>query len=290
MDSYSRETIFHLPGIFEKGNIYLKLLDLYENHKEYFRDNLKIGSIYGTPIGAIWNGGRMLYGVTTWGELHAFRDFMEKKRIPVRFTFTNCLIEKQHVYDTYCNNVLDIFNTGNNEVICNSPILEKYIRKKYGNNYRYISSTTKRITDKTLQQNEVNKNYYLTVLDYDFNSDMEFLKGLEHKEKCEILCNPVCQPKCPRREFHYKNISECQLKCNPHGVFACPDDRKTFYDAQKTPNFISEYKIEKLTEMGFKHFKLEGRTAKDSDFINILTYYLIKDKYQELVRQELKEQ
>ena len=27
---------------------------------------------------------------------------------------------------------------------------------------------------------------------------------------------------------------------------ACPDDRKTFYDAQKTPNFISEYKIKTI--------------------------------------------
>ena len=288
MDKFSRETVFHLPGIFEKSRIYERFLILYNEKPEFFRENVKIGSIYGSPLGAIWNGGRMLLGINHLAELQGCKEFMEESNIPIRFTFTNCLIEEKHLNDTYCNNILEIFNNGNNEILCNSLILEKYIRTKYGDSYRYISSTTKRIVDKEKQQEEVNKNcYYLTVLDYDFNTDMDYLKSLTHKDKCEILCNPVCQPCCPRREEHYRNISECQLWYNPYGVFACVDDKKLFCDAQKSPKFVSIEKIEELTEMGFKHFKLEGRTSTDADVIDILVYYLIKDEYQDTARYQL---
>ena len=40
--------------------------------------------------------------------------------------------------------LLDVFNTGQNEVICNTQVLEDYIRTNYGDSYKYISSTTKR--------------------------------------------------------------------------------------------------------------------------------------------------
>jgi hypothetical protein len=41
--------------------------------------------------------------------------------------------------------------------------------------------------------------------------------------------------------------------------------------------------------MGFKHFKLEGRTAHPLDLIEMLLYYLIKDKYHLEVRAKLQQ-
>jgi collagenase-like PrtC family protease len=60
----------------------------------------------------------------------------------LRFTFSNSLLEEKHIYDTYCNLIMEEADTGNNEVIVNSPILEQYLRENYPN-YKYISSTTK---------------------------------------------------------------------------------------------------------------------------------------------------
>ena len=182
---YSRETIFHLPGIFEKVRVNQKLIWLYENKPEVFRDNVKIGSFYGAPGCAIWNGGRFLRGYYTKMELEMAKNFMEERKIPVRFTFTNCMLEEKHLNDTYCNLILDIFNNGNNEIICNSPILEKYLREKYGNRYKYISSTTKRLNNKDKQDAELEKDYYLVVIDYDYNDDDEYLKQIKNKDKDE---------------------------------------------------------------------------------------------------------
>ena len=125
--------------------------------------------------------------------------------------------------DSYCNLLLEIFNNGNNEIICNSKILEEYIRNKYKNNYKYISSTTKRLIDKNKQLAEINKdNYHLVVLDYDYNQDFDFLNNIKNKEKCEILCNPVCKPNCPFRQEHYKIISQDQLNYAITNYFQCP--------------------------------------------------------------------
>lgn len=284
---YSKETIFHLPGFFEKPVIYQKLLWIYNNERHKFRKNIKIGSIYGAPGNSIWNGGRLVRGAYTRQELENSCIFATDMNIPIRFTFTNCLIEDKHLNDTYCNMILDIFNTGKNEIICNSPILEQYLRNKYGNNYKYISSTTKRLNNKQDQTKEIEKDYYLIVIDYDFNNDNEYLKQLEPKSKIEILCNAVCKSNCPNRKQHYENISRCQLDYNPQGLMMCDDSVKNFYEVMKSKTFISKERIEELTAMGFSNFKLEGRTAHPLDLIEILIYYLIKEEWQNEVRREL---
>lgn len=289
MNSYNKEIVFHLPGLFRLTKIYEMLLDGYTNHPETFKDNVKIGSIYGSPT-VIWNGGRIIINCLYPKEqLELIRDFMQHYNIPARFTFTNCLLEEKHLYDTYGNLVLDIFNTGNNEIICNSELLENYIREHYGDRYRYISSTTKRLTDKSDQSKEIEKDYHLIVLDYDYNKDFDYLQSIENKEKCELLCNPICVAKCPFRADHYKDISKHQLEFDDSGRPPCNFVRTdTLWAAQKQKNFIS---IEDINEtyipMGFTNFKLEGRTAHPLDLIEVLLYYLIKDEYQSEIRSYL---
>jgi hypothetical protein len=66
-----------------------------------------------------------------------------------------------------------------NEIICNSELLENYIRQHFGNNYKYISSTTKRLTNIVDQNKELQKNYHLIVLDYDHNKNYEYLQSIQ---------------------------------------------------------------------------------------------------------------
>lgn len=290
MDSYNKEVIFHLPGLFRLTKIYEMLLRGYEQKPEMFKDNVKIGSIYGSPT-VIWNGGRTILNCLYPKEqLELIRDFVEHYNVPARFTFTNCLLEEKHTYDTYGNLILDIYNTGHNEIICNSEILENYIREKYGDRYKYISSTTKRLTNKEDQTKEVNKDYYLTVLDYDYNKDFEYLQSIEHKDKCELLCNPICVAKCPHRASHYQYISKHQLEFDdsneaPPCAVVKTD---TLWMSMKQANFISVEDINNIySPMGFSNFKLEGRTAHPLDLIEVLLYYLIKEDYKTEVRSYL---
>lgn len=293
MNSYNKETIFHLPGLFEYFNVYEQILQNYRKNPGCFKDNVKIGSIYGCPP-AIWNGGRLMTGAPhSKSSLITIRDTLKKYNIPARFTFTNCLLEEKHLYDTYCNLLLEIFNTGSNEIICNQDILEQYIRKNYKDNYKFISSTTKRLSNKESQQQELKKDYYLIVLDYDHNKDFEFLNSIENKDKCELLCNAVCQAKCPRRQYHYEVISRCQLDFDEKKLqnFGCQYTREDNLEgARKNFNFISPEDINDIyIPMGFKNFKLEGRTMHPLDFIEVLLYYLIKEEYQPFVRRHLQQ-
>ena len=286
MDSYNKKIKFHLPGLFFFWPGYAQLLDLVTMRPGVLKDNVEIGSIFDSPQ-CIWNGGRLIAsGVWDQDKLIYVRDYMKNKNIPIRFTFTNCLLEEKHVYDTYGNMLLEVFNTGTNEIICNTEVLENYIRERYKNRYKYISSTTKRLNNKEEQTLELQKDYYLVVLDYEHNQDIEYLQSIPNKEKCELLCNPVCHPKCPKRVAHYKNISECQLNYTIDRMMHCMDAYAEFWKVKHhSPIFISIEDINNIyIPMGFGNFKLEGRTTHALDWIEIILYYLIKEDYKDEVR------
>jgi hypothetical protein len=275
---------FHLPGIFRFFNIYKNLFLYIRQHPEVLQENIEIKSAYGSPT-CIWNGGRVVHGYWSREFVEDIRNFMAEMNVPVRFTFTNSLIEEQHLQDTYSNMLLDIFNTGNNEILCNSPLLEDYIRTKYGDSYRYISSTTKCLKTLNEQTEELNKTkYHLIVLDYDYNKDIEYLNAIANKNTCEILCNPVCPPGCPKRVEHYENVSLSQLNFSELAM-ECENAAISFWVAQQNPSFISSEDIKNIyVPMGFSNFKLEGRSASALNLIEILVYYLIKDEYKSKIR------
>lgn len=285
MDSYDKEINFYLPGLFSHYELYKVFLKLYIEQPFFFKNNVKIGAIYDSPF-CIWNGGRFSQRIMMQNELHSIKQMMETYQIPVRFTFTNTLLTNKDLNDSYGNILLEIFNNGKNEIICNNEILENYIRNKYNNNYKYISSTTKRLNQPEEQMQELKKNYYLIVLDYDYNKNFSFLKKISQKEKCELLCNPVCVENCPKRKEHYDIVSDSQLNYNAIPI-ECPYQYSLFSEAMHRKNFISNKDINKYIDLGFKHFKLEGRDTSDLNLIEILIYYLIKDEYALTVRQIL---
>ena len=280
MEGYSKEITFHMPGIFEMALVWIPFMQMLEQDDSVLKTNVKFGCIYGSP-NCIWNGGRNNIGMPKHSrrDLEAVRDFMDHHRIPVRFTWTNCVLEEQHIADTYCNMVADIFNTGNNEILCNSPILEQYLRNRYGNTYRYISSTTKTLMDDDKQKEEIDKNYYLTVLDLSHNKDFEFLESIDRKDKCEILCNSTCYANCPNKVQHYEELSRNQVDFEHNNSYMhCDGGICSYANAQVRDHYISPEDIENIyIPMGFTNFKLEGRNAHPLILLDILVDYLIKD-------------
>ena len=121
------------------------IINLMKEYPEKFRDNYEIGSVYGTFPGAIWNGGRAVIGVTQKSDMEKIISTYNSFGVPVRFTWTNSLIEEKHLDDTYCNLIMSVADNGKNQVLVNKQILEDYLRKRYPD-FKYISSTTKRIT------------------------------------------------------------------------------------------------------------------------------------------------
>ena len=180
-----------------------------------------------------------------------------------------------------------LFNEKPNEILCNSKLLENYLRTTYSN-YKFISSTTKDV--KTGHDiNEETEKYDLVVLDYTLNKNVGLLKKIKHPEKIEILCNEVCQENCPNRQKHYKTISEAILYDDTSLLPTCEFANTPFYKVKTRKHFISKDEINDFLNKGILNFKLVGRHTGPFDLVEILLYYLIKDEYQDEMRHTFQE-
>ena len=177
-----------------------------------------------------------------------------------------------------------------------SPLLEAYIRKNYPR-YKISSSTCKEIRTIDAVNKELEKDYHLVVLDYNLNNHFEFIQEIKHKERCEILVNACCIPNCQRRGAHYKDIARRQslhLKNRtlpPHKQKHLPmwqcsyGEVNTIHKIKDYPTHISPDAIwEKYVPMGFKHFKIEGRTANLFSLIDTYCYYFMKPETKDEAR------
>ena len=240
--------------------------------------------------------------VRSKGEQQAYNE----RGIPLRFTFTNPMIEKKHLSDDFCNMVMHLADNGLNEVIVFSPLLEEYIRKNYPN-YKITSSTCKRITDGDALIDEVNKDYHIVVIDYDLNHEFDILEKIPDKKKCELRVNACCNPGCPIRSEHYEALGIQQIAYANHikknrGIpfdaetfqagypqyrkfIECKCAKRTLFDITGLKNHITPAEIwEKYIPMGFEQFKIEGRTSGTLNLIEHYMYYMVKPECRDRAR------
>lgn len=282
---------FHLPGLFEFFDFYQVLLPVFYNHPEYFYDWVKIGSIYGSPAGCIWGGGRFGSGNEKPAEI---LNFLKKYEISGRLTFSNSLLTKEHLSDKKCNQLCREFENFlglKNGVIVHSDMLLNYLQENFPNLY-FISSTTKVITDFDLLRNELNRSEFSYVVpDFRLNREFEKLFALNQteKDKVEFLCNECCWTGCKDRKNCYENVSRRILgeDCPEH-LCKAPDGNEgyRFSKAMKNPAFISTDDIKKIyLPNGFCNFKIEGRGLGTALILEFILYYMVKPEFQLLVRE-----
>lgn len=281
-----REVYWHMPGMCVNFYANQIIINLMKQYPDKFREGYKPGSVYGTFPGAIWNGGRAVFGSFSEKNIKAVIDTYNKFDTPVRFTWTNACIDESHLEDPYCNRIMELANNGKNQVLCNSEILEEYLKNKYPD-FKYISSTTKRITSLEGFKAELNKDFFMAVLDYDLNHDKEVLKALEPEaSRIEILVDEICFPKCPKRSAHYLAESKQQLKGEKGQAFDCPNikTKPSFKECMKRPSFISNDEIGDYIDRGYVNFKLVGRGLPFELLADSYMYYLVKDEDRDFIR------
>ena len=296
---------FHLPNFVDRfgSAINLTVIDMVKKLPEMFYDDIKIASVFDSfPL--IWNGGRMMIGYmdenTVKNTVPRYLYPFNAAGVPCRFTFTNPMLTEKDIADPACNAVLDIADNGLNEVIVFSPLLEKHIRETHPD-IKITSSTCKQIRSVQELEAELDKDYKLVVLDYNFNNDLEKLEKISKKEKCELLVNAVCTPNCPRRGDHYRYIGKYQLEhCNAAAMekfrngtakleeWNCSAMKTNVFARRRSPLNISPQDIfERYVPMGFTNFKLEGRGTSFADLIEQYVYYLVKPQYRPIVQYNL---
>lgn len=292
------EINYHLPSFTEHYSLNLLIFDYMQEHPEYFRDGIKIASVFGNFPGALWNGGRTVPAIANPQFSKRVMEEYNKRGIPLRFTFTNPHITEKHLNDPVCNDILKMADNGLNQVIVMSPILEQYIRENYPN-YKITSSTCKQIRDMDGVNAELDKDYCLVVLDYNWNNKFDELEKIKDKGRCEILINACCQPNCQRRGEHYSTIGKLQierciaarstLQINRDNIieedFPCKYMANSIYDITDYSTYVSPEDIEnKYVPMGFKHFKIEGRTTTDIPILETYVHYFVKPEFERKTR------
>lgn len=274
---------FFLPDFYTNFRLIVAIDDMMKASPEMFFEDAKIAGAYGCFPGSIWNGGRVMLGSCTKQEMEYAILELNGRDIAVRYTFTNPLIEKQHLFDTFCNLCMELADNGQNEVIVNSSLLEEFVRKMYPD-FALISSTTKCLNDKKAILQELSKDYSLVVLDSAMNNTEELFL-LPHKEKIELIVNHYCQDDCPRRREHYETIGRCQLEFSETTFFACANINRDFYQIMENRSFISTEDIfGRYREAGFANFKLDGRGFNKYKVLESFVYYLVRPKYRDRVR------
>lgn len=280
---------YHLPGLFEFYELYKKFLPLFYNHREYFYDWCEIGSIYGAPMDCLWGGGRLGEGEDNPLEV---LDLMKTYHISARLTFSNSMLEEEHLLDPKCNTLCRLFNeAGNNGVIVHSDLLLHYLMEKYPHLY-FVSSTTKVITDFNEFKEECRREEFRYVVpDFRLNKKLKLLSTIKQKDKVEFLCNECCYVGCQDRKKCYETVSLQNLgKDIPDHICKAPNAKQgyRFSRAMHNPSFISIEDIQSIYRpLGFTQFKIEGRSLGSALVLEFLLYYMVKPEYSIHVREEI---
>lgn len=289
---------FHLPDFCGNYKMNLAFADMLKEKPELFYDNIRIASSYGCFAPAAWNGGRTAVGAIRRESIEFIIKQYNSRGIPIRYTFTNPLVKEIHLKDPFCNMITRLAENGLNEIIVNVPVLEEYIRKNYPK-YPLISSTVKQIEDEEELKRELEKDYKLVVLDYNWNNNFEKLETLPRKDKIEILINPYCTPHCKRRKKHYEFLGQRQFECNlqvfgddnvalkplEKKEFPCPNMDMNFYDQTVFETHITPEQIfERYVPMGYSNFKIEGRMIHPVNILESYIYYLVKPEHRDRLR------
>ena len=292
---------FHLPDFSGHFKLNLMFTEMLKSRPEFFREGVEIASFYGVFPPCLWNGGRAQGGNTDKNFIRGVIKTFNDRGIPLRFTFTNPVLEKKHLSDERCNMILNYANNGLNEAIVVSPYLEEYLRRNYPK-FKLTSSTCKRITNSDALTDELDKDYHIVVVDYDFNNNFEVLEKLPRKKDCELLVNACCEPNCKRRADHYRTIGEQQIaycahvkkypnlpfdieKHDPENFRNCPYSQRGTFELRDLSTHISPDDIwEKYIPMGFEQFKIEGRTASPLNVIETYMYYMVKPECRDEAR------
>ena len=223
----------------------------------------------------VWNGGRTNTGVPFYDDTEKFFKQLNDFGVGVYLTFTNPLLEENHLADSESNRLLDCLDEscGLNGVIVASDVLSDYIRKKKPG-LRQTSSVVKSYLEnpagKIQWYRDMQKRFDRVVVHTDHMFDLDLLDKLD-RSKAEILVTEECIYKCPNRQRHQlmiarynldksKAVSQEMQKLKKDicmgGAFAIRNERNI---AAPRVVYLTHAEMKTIYDMGFREFKISGR-------------------------------
>ena len=231
--------------------------------------------VHGAPL-CVWNSGRVLkHLLRDAEEIRTAGLAYEQRGIAMYLTFTNLLLQEKDLNDKLGEALL-IFCTNHNPgkrnaVIAASDVLRDHVRRNYPD-LRLVSSILKITNEHGRGKEEVYRRlaeeYDEVMVHPDDVLNYPLLEKLEDKKRYILLINEYCVRQCPIRHLHYAALSrqakdflnadndefdKRQASNGCRSLYTLLTDAKHGVLALNTPE------IQRLRDMGFRHFKLQGR-------------------------------
>lgn len=239
--------------------------------------------VHGAPL-CEWNSGRVLTQlIRTAEEIRTAGLEYEKRNIAVYTTFTNLYLEEKHMKDRLCNAMCVFLSrhnpTGRNAIIAASDVLRQHIRQEYPA-LKLVSSILK-ITNgggkgKIDVYKKLAEEYDEVMVHPDDVLNYDLLEQIEDKERHILLVNEYCIRNCPLRPLHYKTLSESAFNFLSYdssefekrqSTNGCQDLMTLLTDPKRSVLCLNTPEIQRLRDMGFRHFKLQGRGHNNASSI-----------------------
>ncbi len=239
--------------------------------------------VHGAPL-CEWNSGRVLTQlIRTAEEIRTAGLEYEKRNIAVYTTFTNLYLQEEHMKDRLCNAMCTFLSrhnpTGRNAVILASDILLRHIRSEYPT-LKLVSSILK-ITNgggkgKLDAYKKLADEYDEVMVHPDDVLNYDLLEKIEDKERHILLVNEYCIRNCPLRPLHYKTLSESAFRFLSYdssdfekrqSTNGCQDLFTLLADPNRSVLCLNTPEMQRLRDMGFRHFKLQGRGHNNASSI-----------------------
>lgn len=260
------DVFFDVAGLFSNSRLIILAIDVV---RDKFGVDLPITSIYGCmPV--VWNGGRLLFsGKFAESEIRAEFELLKRYGIIPAVTFTNCFVDNTCLLDVTCNRILVLLDEFDGIVVLSNRLLEEYVKQNHPKLSVYISAVRASIEDSA-----GNLEYYRKlasdglryVVSPDDNFNKPLLESLD-KARSVIILNERCIYGCQNRKAHYESISREQISfCKNMYVYedflskcgAVPEYKQRYSKIRNISLTLDEYRY--LYNMGFRNFKLQGRT------------------------------
>ncbi len=231
--------------------------------------------VHGSPL-CIWNSGRVLKHLMCEAEeMRAAGLEYEQRGIALYLTFTNLLLQEEELKDPLGNALCTFASnhnpTGRNAVILASDALREHVRREFPK-LRLVSSILKITAERGKGKLDVYKRlgeqYDEVMVHPDDVLNYGLLEKLEDKERHILLINEYCVRNCPLRGLHYEELSRTALNflsydCSEFEKKQATNGCRSLYtlltDAKRSVLALNTPEIQRLREMGFRHFKLQGR-------------------------------
>lgn len=290
------EARWNVPGLFVFDDIYF---ELWEIDEEYYSGKPPVHSISGSRS-VKWNSGRVTKNCSNAGASKAiYRNRLEAYKafgVNCFYTFSNNLITKADLEDSECNEMLEAMAETAHEgdgVILSSEILSDYLHKNFPTLKQKVSvikSDVERQRSRNAQwYYDLEQRYDIVVLQPDDNFNVALLTEIKNKERFELLVNEGCVRNCPYRKQHYDAMSNIALKgytdFSPISIYTgignrCGQFNYSHPTPSKRPTSVScrmkNNEVSELYDLGFRHFKLQGRTNPIKLAYDI-AYYMYDD-------------